>query len=163
MVVAVGLGAYLIDIDAPHVPASPTSSNTAPHTQTTAATSTTTTIPGTSTTTAPTGARPSPTVKVLVANASQTNGIAAYYTGKLSAAGWGTLTPATADSTEASSAVYYSSGEKPYALAIAAALGVPSSSVGALTPAVPVSTTANAEILVVAGDDLAAKVPAAAG
>ncbi len=163
VIVAVGLGAYLVDLGALRAPASASGRASHARPSTGATSTTTTTVPPTTTTTVAPGARPSLTVKVLVANASQTNGIAAYYTSKLSAAGWGTLPPVTADATETSSTVYYGSGEQPYALAVASALGLSSSSVTALSTAAPVGTTANANVLVVAGDDLAAKVPAASG
>ncbi len=102
------------------------------------------------------------TVKVLVANASQTNGVAAYYSGKLAADGWGTLTPTTATTAESSSAIYYASGQRADALTIAAALGVPSSAVQPLASSVvPVVGATQAAVVVVAGNDLAAKVPPA--
>ncbi len=99
---------------------------------------------------------------MLVANASQTNGVAAYYSGKLAAAGWGTLTPTTATTAEASSAIYYATGQQPDARAIAAALGLPSSSVQPRASSiVPVLGATQADVVVVAGNDLAAKVPPA--
>ena len=166
-VVAVALGAYLVALGGgPHSPASAAShaaSTSAPAKPTTSQ-PTTSQPPTTSST--PSGAsstaRPSGTVKVLVANASQTNGVAAYYSGKLAAAGWGTLTPTTATTAEASSAIYYATGQQQDALAIAAALGIPSSSVHPLASSiVPVLSATLADVVVVAGNDLAAKVPPA--
>ena len=177
VVVAVALGAYLVALGGgPHSPASAAShaaSTSAPAKPTTSQPPTSqpptsqppTTKPPTTSST-PSGAsstaRPSGTVKVLVANASQTNGVAAYYSGKLAAAGWGTLTPTTATTAEASSAIYYATGQQQDALAIAAALGIPSSSVHPLASSiVPVLSATLADVVVVAGNDLAAKVPPA--
>lgn len=167
LVLAAALGAYLVDLGhgAPTrslgatAPAASGPGTTTPTTGTgptsTTSTTTTTTVPG--------GASPSPTVPVLVANASQTNGIAAYYTKKLSSLGWGTLTPVTAATAEATSTVYFASGRQADALAVAAELGLPSSAVRALATGAPVVGTTGADVVLVAGDDLAAKVPAASG
>jgi hypothetical protein len=181
VVAAVALGVYLVALGGgPHFPAS-AASNVAPPTSAKPTTSQpttsrpttsqpTTSQPTTSqpTTSQPTPpgasstARPSGTVKVLVANASQTNGVAAYYSGKLAAAGWGTLAPTTATTAEASSAIYYATGQQPDARAIAAALGLPSSSVQPRASSiVPVLGATQADVVVVAGNDLAAKVPPA--
>ena len=187
VVVAVALGAYLVALGGgPHSPASAashaasTSASAKPSTSQPSTSQPTTSQPPTSqpktsqppttkpptTSSTPSGAsstaRPSGTVKVLVANASQTNGVAAYYSGKLAAAGWGTLTPTTATTAEASSAIYYATGQQQDALAIAAALGIPSSSVHPLASSiVPVLSATLADVVVVAGNDLAAKVPPA--
>jgi hypothetical protein len=161
LAVAVGLGAYLIDLGAGRHPAASgtsttTTTTTAPRTGPKSTTTTTTTLAS--------GVQPSNAVKVLVANASQTNGVAAYYSGKLAAAGWGTLTPVTATTTFPTSSVYYATGDQQAAArAIAAALGISSSAVEPLGPTVPVSSAAGADVVVVVGDDLAAKAPASAG
>lgn len=164
LAVAVGLGAYLITLGAGRHPAASattpaTTTTTAPPRTTPKSTPTTTTT----TTTAAAGAQPSTSVKVLVANASQTNGIATYYSGKLAAAGWGTLTPVTATTALATSSVFYATGEQRAARAVAAVLGIPSSAVQPFGPVVPVANTAGADVVVVAGDDLASKVPASSG
>jgi LytR cell envelope-related transcriptional attenuator len=160
LAVAIALGAYLIDLGAGHhTPASAASTTT----RTTSTTTTTsTTAPTTTSTTAPAGAHPSATVKVLVANASQTNGVAGYYTSKLSAAGWGTLTAVTATTSESTSTIYYATGQQQNALAVAATVGASSTAVQAIgaTTHVPLTSTTNADIVVIVGDDLAAKVPA---
>jgi hypothetical protein len=163
LVAAVALGVYLVSLGdgARSLTSAPVSHSSHPVTRTTPST---TAPPATApSTTAPPAAQPSTTVKVLVANASQTNGIAAYYSGKLSSAGWGTLTPVTATTAETSSTVYYASGQEADALAVAAALGLPSSAVQPLGGRVPVVGITQADIVVVAGDDLAAKVPASSG
>jgi hypothetical protein len=166
LVVAVALGAYFVDLGKGRpAPAAATTQSTSANTGTqTPPTSTTnsTTNSTTTTTTAPVGGvQPNRTVKILVANASQTNGIAAYYSGKLSAAGWGTLTPVTATTSETTSTIYYANGRQQDALAVASALGIASGSVQPLGGSVPVLGATQADIVVVAGDDLAAKVPAA--
>ncbi len=173
LAVAVGLGAYLVVLGGGrYAPASGASrAVTSARAPATASSSPTTSPPTTSppTTSPPasgasTGAHPSPTVKVLVANASQTNGVAGYYSGKLSAEGWGTLAPITAGTAETSSAAYYASGRQQDALAIAASIGIPSSAVQSLTSSVvPVVGATQADVVVVVGNDLAAKVPAGAG
>lgn len=162
LVVAVALGAYLVDLgNGRPARVAATTQNTSANTGTqTPPTST----PGstTTTTTAPSGGvQPNRTVSILVANASQSNGVAAYYSGKLSAAGWGTLTPVTATTSETTSTIYYASGRQQDALAVASSLGVAASSVQPLGGSVPVLGASQADIVVVAGNDLAAKVPAA--
>ena len=163
LVIAVALGVYLIALGEPARKKlasvrSPSATHSSPPT---------TGPPTTTTTTAPSsgvpsgGTAPTSAVKVLVANASQTNGVAAYYSGTLSSAGWGMLTPVTALTTESSSSVYYATGEQGAAETVAASLGVPSGSVQALsTSAVPLASTTGADVVVVAGDDLASKMPA---
>ena len=168
LAVAVGLGAYLVVLGGGrYAPASGASrAVTSARAPATASSSPTTSPPTTSppASGASTGAHPSPTVKVLVANASQTNGVAGYYSGKLSAEGWGTLAPITAATAETSSAAYYASGRQQDALAIAASIGIPSSAVQSLTSSVvPVVGATQADVVVVVGNDLAAKVPAGAG
>ena len=168
LAVAVGLGAYLVVLGGGrYAPASGASrAVTSARAPATASSSPTTSPPTTSppASGASTGAHPSPTVKVLVANASQTNGVAGYYSGKLSAEGWGTLAPITAGTAETSSAAYYASGRQQDALAIAASIGIPSSAVQSLTSSVvPVVGATQADVVVVVGNDLAAKVPAGAG
>lgn len=162
LVVAVGLGIYLIGLGSGgYAPAASGTIGTPTNVGTRTPPSTTppsTTPPSSTTTTAgpPGTAQPSKTVTVLVANASQTNGVAAYFSSKLSGAGWGTLTPVTAATTESSSAVYYASGRQQDALAVASAVGVSSSSVQPLSgAAVPVAGATRADVVVVAGDDLA--------
>jgi hypothetical protein len=171
LAIAVALGAYLIDLGAGHhtpVSGASSSSTTGTTTTTTTTTSTTTTTTAgggstTTTTTAPAGVHPSATVKVLVANASQTNGVATYYSQKLATAGWGTLTPVTATTARSTSTIFYAAGQKRDALAVATALGLATSALQPLGGTVPVLSTAGADIVVVAGNDLASKVPAGSG
>jgi len=174
LAIAVALGAYLIDLGAGHhtpvsgASSSSTTGTTTITTTTTTTTSTTTTTTAgggstTTTTTAPAGVHPNTTVKVLVANASQTNGVATYYSQKLATAGWGTLTPVTATTARSTSTIFYATGQKRDALAVATALGLPTSAVQPLGGTVPVLSTAGADIVVIAGNDLASKVPAGSG
>jgi cytoskeletal protein RodZ len=163
LVVAVALGVYLLSLGDGQRSASP--APTTHSSRPTKSTPPSSTAPPAKTTptTSPPAAQPSSTVKILVANASQTNGIAAYYSGKLASAGWGTLTPVTATTAEATSTVYFATGHQTDASAVAEALGLPASAVQPLGGRVPVIGITRADIVVVAGDDLAAKVPSGSG
>lgn len=152
-VVAVALGAYLLQLG--HAPKGSPAASAPPPSSTTS----TTAPPSTTTTTA----GPSQAVKVLVANASSTNGVAAYYTSKLSAAGWGTLTATTAATRESASAVYYATGEQSAATLVAGELGLGASAVQALGAQTPVHGTTGAGVVVVVGNDLAAKATPGSG
>lgn len=131
---------------------------------TTAATtvSTPTTVPGGATTT--TTAAPATTttvpkaksdVPVLVVNASGQAGAAATVTNELQVAGWNVQAPMNATANVTASAVYYVSGQKVAAEAVAATLHLPASAVLPYTTAAPVSTIGTAEVLVVVAPDLA--------
>jgi hypothetical protein len=164
LLLAVALGVYLLQFRAPAPvrgnAATRTSSSTTGGTTTGSSTTTTTTSgasSSTTTTTAAGGATPTKTVHVLVANASQTNGVAAFYANKLSAAGWGTLAPVTALTALSTSSVYYASGDQKDAASIATSLGLASSSVSAIGATTPVRSSTGAQVVVVVGDDLAAK------
>ena len=120
------------------------------------ATTTTTAHPSSSTSTTVSHAG----VKVLVANDSTTNGVAAGYSTALQHAGWTVLKPVTArPPIHATSAVYYAANKRSEADAVAAALGVPLSAVLPVSPATPVSNTAGADVVVLVGSDLAAHTP----
>lgn len=153
VVVGIALGAYLLSLGPGHGAAAPPTTSTS--TTVPPASTTTTTAPGTGST----GTKPSTAVKVLVANASETNGIAGYYTSQLASAGWGTLTAVTADTLETTSTVYYASGQQANAALVASELHVASSAVQPLGSTVPLSATTGADVVVIAGEDLAAKVP----
>jgi hypothetical protein len=107
----------------------------------TAPTTTTTTVPHSS-------------VTVLVANATQTNGLAAHYSSVLQAQGWATQAPVDAATTEATSTVYYAAGESAAALSIATTLGLKPTAVTSLTTAVPVTGASGDDVVVVVGSDL---------
>lgn len=153
-VAAVALGVYLLTLGGGHGPGAAAAPPPA-------STTTTTTAPPATTTTLE---QPTTAVKVLVANASTTNGVAGYYTSKLASAGWGMLTATNATSQQATSTVYYASGEQQAALSVASSLGVPASAVQPIGSTIPVQGITGAAVVVVAGDDLAAKAtPATAG
>lgn len=167
VVAAVALGVYLVQLRPPgsaggssasgRSPSETSPSGTGTSSGSSTTTSTPTTSPTTTTTTTAAGAGATKTVKVLVANASQTNGIAAYYTNQLASAGWGTLPPVTALTAKTTSAVYFATGDQRFAQAVASELGVASTSVAALGASTPVQGTTAAQVVVVAGNDLAAK------
>ncbi len=99
-------------------------------------------------------------VKVLVANASTTNGVAAGYSTALQHAGWTMLPPVTAKPpAQATSSAYYAANMRSQADAVAAALGIPTTAVLPVSPATPVASTAGADVIVLIGSDLAAKTP----
>jgi hypothetical protein len=126
----------------------------------------TTSFPNGSTTTVPHAPTSTSTtvshagVKVLVANASTTNGVASGYSTALQHAGWTMLPPVTArPPAVATSSVYYAANKRSEADAVAAALGVPPSAVLPVSPATPVAVTTGADVIVLVGSDLAAKTP----
>ncbi len=156
VVAAVGLGVLIF-----HSGAAPagvaTSSATTTTTTRPQSTTTTTTRPQSTTTTT---TIPRKDVKVLVANASTTNGVAAAYSTVLEQAGWTVLTPVTAKPpTRATSAVYYAANKTAEADAVAAAFGLSSSDVGPISSAIPVDSVGDADVVLVIGSDLAAKTP----
>lgn len=153
---------------------SPSSSSSAQTTSTTAASTagtTTTTAAGaaTSSTTASTtsttsrhhGATttsttaPHGSVSVVVANATNTNGLAAHFSTVIGAGGWKMGTPIDASTTEATSTVYYAAGQQAAAQAIANTIGVKPAQVQPLTTAAPVAGVTGTDVVVVVGQDLA--------
>jgi len=120
-------------------------------------TPTTTPHAGTAQTTTTAGNVVRAKVMVLVANASSVNGVAHSFATLLSKEGWGTLTPVTARSEVAVSAVYYAAGQQAAAAELAASLSITPSAVAPLTTAVPVLGTAGASVVLVIGNDLAPK------
>jgi len=107
--------------------------------------------PTTSTTTT---TLPRSSVTVVVANATDANGLAGHYTTVLAGQGWHMETAADASTTVTSSAVYYAAGEQPAAAAIATTLGLQPTTVQPLTAAVPVPGVAGIDVVVVIGADL---------
>ena len=105
---------------------------------------------GTTTTTAPHSS-----VSVVVANATSTNGLAAHYSTVISAGGWKMGTPIDASTTQATSAVYYASGQQAAAQSIANTIGVKPAQVLPLTTATPVTGITGNDVVVVIGQDLA--------
>lgn len=121
-----------------------------------AATTTTTTAPSRPTTTTTTTA-PNPAVKVLVANGGAVNGAAGFFTAKLDAKGWSTLTPTNATPVTAS-AVYYATGQQQPAEAIATSLGLASTVVKPLATSTPVEGVTGADVVVIVGPNLSSQV-----
>ena len=154
----------------------PTTSSSAQTTSTTAATaggSTTTTAAAghaaSSTTTSTTSRRgnghgattttttvPDASVSVVVANATNTNGLAAHFSTVIGAGGWKMGTPIDASTTEATSTVYYAAGQQAAAQSIANTIGVKPTQVQPLTTAAPVNGVTGTDVVVVVGQDLAA-------
>ena len=177
MVVAVALGIYLVQLGGGK-PGVPVSSSTRAATAPSSTGKARTASPTTSSTTSPTassspaqsaaspsataGAKPSAAVKVLVANASHTTGVAAYYSKVLTNDGWGALSPVNALTVVSTAIVAYQPGQQAAAGEIASELGLPATSVAAVSAATPVNVTPSAGVVVVVGLNLAAKAPATA-
>jgi LytR cell envelope-related transcriptional attenuator len=122
-------------------------------TPTTAATGGHKTAPTTTTTTVPHSS-----VTVVVANATETNGLGAHYSSILTAQGWAVQAPVDAATTEAASSVYYAAGQQGAATSIATTLGLKPAVVLPLTTSIPVAGVSGDDVVVVVGSDL---VPAA--
>ncbi len=97
------------------------------------------------------------TVSVVVANGTQTNGLAAHYSTVIGGGGWNMGTPIDASTSEATSAVYYAPGFQQQAASIATTIGLKPSQVLPLTAAVPVSGVTGTDVVVVIGQDLASE------
>ena len=97
------------------------------------------------------------TVSVVVANGTQTNGLAAHYSTVVGGGGWKMGTPIDASTSEATSAVYYAPSFQQQAASIATAIGLKPSQVLPLTAAVPVSGVTGTDVVVVIGQDLASE------
>jgi hypothetical protein len=126
----------------------------------TAVSTTTTTKPAHPTTTTTTV--PPNKVPVVVANASGVTGAAEKISSQLATGGWDLLAPVNATTEVTSSSVYYVAGFQPEAEIIATSLHLPTSAVAPYTTAVPISSIGTAEVVVVAGPDLADQTAAAA-
>jgi hypothetical protein len=99
-------------------------------------------------------------VKALVANGTQTSGLAARVSAKLQSAGYSVLPVVNATQQVTTSAVYYASGSTAAATEVASALGLTSAAVHPLSSSAPVSSADGASVVVVAGPDLASRFPA---
>jgi hypothetical protein len=130
--------------------------------------SSTTTLPpgrtssghGTSTTTTTTV--PPASIHVLVANATEVNGVAGAVTTFLGSKGFGTLTATNALLKVTASEVFTIGGATADVAPVVAALGLPASSVEPAAAAAPVASTAGANVVVIVGPDLAARFTAGA-
>jgi hypothetical protein len=94
------------------------------------------------------------TVSVVVANATNTSGLAAHYTTVIGAGGWSMQTPANASTSEATSAVYYAPGMQQPAEAIASSIGVKPAQVLPISTSTPISSVAGIDVVVIIGQDL---------
>jgi hypothetical protein len=126
-----------------HAASSTTTSTTSRRGSGHGATTTTTTLPHAS-------------VSVVVANATNTNGLAAHFSTVIGAGGWKMGTPIDASTTEATSTVYYAAGQQAAAQSIANTIGVKPTQVQPLTTAAPVNGVTGTDVVVVVGQDLAA-------
>jgi hypothetical protein len=120
-----------------------TTPTTTPHKTASPTTTTTTTIPHSS-------------VTVVVANATETNKLAAHYSAVLGAQGWAVQTPVDATTTVATSSVYYAANQQEAAASIATTLGLKPAVVLPLTSAVPIASASGDDVVVIVGSDLAA-------
>lgn len=151
MVLAVVIGVVCADVgsrpvvDTGGVPSSP------------APTTTTTTLAGHPVPTTTTTTAPNPDVKVVVANGGTVTGAAAFFTAKLDAKGWSTLTPTNATSVTAS-AVYYAPGDQGPADTIAASLGLSPAVVHPIATVTPATGITGAGVVLIVGPDLSAQV-----
>jgi hypothetical protein len=93
---------------------------------------------------------------VVVANATETNGLAAHYSAVLTAQGWALQAPIDAATTEATSSVYYATGQQAAAASIATTLGLKPAVVLPLTTSAPVTGISGDDVVVVIGSDLVA-------
>jgi hypothetical protein len=118
-------------------------------------TSTSTTRPAHPTTTTTT--IPPSRVPVLVANASGVAGAAAAISHQLATAGWDMLAPVNASADVPTSHVYFVAGYQQPAQTIATSLQLPSGAVAPYTTAAPISSIGTADVVVVAGPDIATR------
>jgi LytR cell envelope-related transcriptional attenuator len=131
--------------------------------------STATTTPTTPTTTPKSGHHtttttttiPPNTVHVTVFNASEVNGVAKDVSNELHSAGWNVGAPTNASETVTASHVYYVAGYRAPAEAIATSLQIPASAVSPYSAAAPITSMGTADVAVIVGPDVAARVSAA--
>jgi hypothetical protein len=91
----------------------------------------------------------------VVANGTNTSGLAAHYSTVIGAGGWAMQTPIDASTSVATSAVYYAAGHQQQAGTIATSIGVKPAQVLPLTSAAPVTGVTGVDVVVVIGADLA--------
>jgi hypothetical protein len=171
LVVFVVAVAILVAVGTRSTPTTPSSAQTTSTTPTTAAaaggSTTTTSARAASSTTTSTTTRhghgattttttaPHASVSVVVANATNTNGLAAHFSTVIGAGGWKMGTPIDASTTQATSTVYYAAGQQAAAQSIASTIGVKPTQVQPLTTAAPVAGVTGTDVVVVVGQDLA--------
>jgi hypothetical protein len=123
------------------------------HTTTTTSHSSHSSHSGTTTTTVP----PPATVHVLVANGTNTNGVAGGVTTFLGQKGYGTLTATNSLTRVQATQIYPTGGSVGAAQEVAAALGLPTTTVQAAGAPAPVPSSAGATVVVIAGPELASR------
>jgi hypothetical protein len=117
-----------------------------------------TTHPSASSTTPTTTAPAASEIHVLVANATNVNGVAGAITSFLGGKGFQTLTAVNALTTLTAWQLYVTSaGSASDAAVVAKALGLSASTIQSASSAAPVSSTGAASVVVVAGQDLASR------
>jgi hypothetical protein len=155
LVVALILGVFLLNATDNQPPGTTLSSGSASTPRAATPGHSSATIPTTSTTVV-TPIHAPKDVKVVVANASPTNGAGQRASDALKTAGYNTLSPTNATSTK-DSAVFYTPGYDREAAAVAQALGFAATAVKPMPSSPPVTDLRTASILVVVGSDMAAK------
>lgn len=99
------------------------------------------------------GVKPSASVKVLVADGANTPTATTKVAKVLSDAGWGVMPDVLATTTLKLTYLYYATGQKASAKAVAQTLGIPLSRLKPISSATPVSVTTGADVVVVIGRD----------
>jgi hypothetical protein len=94
-------------------------------------------------------------IKVLVANGTTSSGLASRVSSILHGKGYNTLASTNSSLRPTGTIIYFSSGYGPEGAVLAQALGVPSSAAQAMPSPPPVASLNGANILVIAGPDLA--------
>ena len=112
-----------------------------------------TTLPPASSTTQTTTV-PVSSIKVLVANGTNTNGAASTVSSLLSGKGFGTLTPVNALTVVHTSQVYAVAGQLAAAREVVAALGLTDAAIQPSSTPIPVSGVGPATVVVIVGPDL---------
>ncbi|MGH9102304.1 MAG: LytR C-terminal domain-containing protein [Acidimicrobiales bacterium] len=102
-------------------------------------------------------------VTTLVANGTAVPGAAGKVGTSLGQHGYHVLSPVNASSPVSSSQVYFASGYAEEASAVASSLSLPPSDVSAMPSPPPVSSSQSADVLVVVGPDLAARLSGSPG
>ncbi|MBO0715375.1 MAG: LytR C-terminal domain-containing protein [Acidimicrobiales bacterium] len=173
LVVAVVIGVLVLDRSKPPaaqagaVASGPTTTTVPPTTSTTSGTSSSTTSTTTrshgrsgSTSNSPTTTVPPAQVKALVANGTQTAGLAGRVGAQLQSDGYNVFAPMNAPQQVTASVVYYVPGSSAAANGVASAIGLTGAAVHPLPSSWSVSSLNGAQVVVVAGPDLASRFPA---
>lgn len=155
VVLAVVIGLVLMPSATRGAPVSVTSNPPASLASGTAAT-TTTTVARAATTTTTTGPVRIPfgTIRVLVANGTNTTGAAGSVTSFLAGKGFSTLKAVNALTTVHATQLYVPNGATTAATEVAAVLGVPASAVQPASSPAPVSSVTGADVVVIVGPDI---------